>query len=248
MHHKYDLVLAANRDEFYSRPARPLSFWKENADILAGQDLCGKGTWLGVNRSGRFAAVTNYREPQVKKANAPSRGMLVREFLSCKVSPQEYIDSIKPVSHRYNGFNLLLGDQSGIFYFSNRAYGSMKLMPGIYGLSNHLLDTAWPKVKRGKEALRKLITEAHPISIPSLFAILSDRFCPPDHELPDTGVGVEWERTLSPPFVSSPNYGTRSSSVLLIDSSGKVLFIERTYVPGTKWIEVSDIRKFRFQI
>ena len=230
-HPRYRLVLAANRDEFYGRPTAPVHFWDGAPDLLAGRDLKGGGTWLGVTRSGRFAAITNYREPDFHEKDAPSRGALVTDFLRGQDDPAVYLEKLAFSAARYNGFNLIVGDMDALGYFSNREGTVRMLAPGVYGLSNHLLDTPWPKVERGKAFL-----EAHlrgeDVDDAALLDALNDPAQAPDDALPDTGVGLAWEQALSPLFIRSPDYGTRSSSVLLISHDGEVTFAERTFEAG----------------
>ncbi|MCX5821078.1 MAG: NRDE family protein [Deltaproteobacteria bacterium] len=226
MHENFPLVLAANRDEFYERPSAPAAFWEDAPDLLAGRDLREGGTWLGITRKGRLAAITNYRDPASLKIGAPSRGRLVSDYLRGRGIPEVYLRRIAPDADRFNGFNLLVGDPDDLFCFSNRG-ARERLDPGIYGLSNRLLDTPWPKVERGKTALSALLKEG--LSPETLFALLTDRTRPPDDRLPDTGVGLAWERILSPLFIENPVYGTRSSTILLIDRRGGVTFAERVF-------------------
>jgi uncharacterized protein with NRDE domain len=228
IHENFPLVLAANRDEFYERPSAPAAFWEDAPDLLAGRDLREGGTWLGITRKGRLAALTNYRDPASLKIGAPSRGRLVGDYLRGRENPEGYLRRIAPDADRFNGFNLLVGDPGDLFCFSNRGVRE-RLDPGIYGLSNRLLDTPWPKVERGKTALMDLLAEKQGPSPETLFALLTDRTRPPDNRLPDTGVGLAWERILSPLFIESPVYGTRSSTVLLIDRRGGVTFAERVF-------------------
>ncbi len=232
-HSRYPLILAANRDEFYERPSAPVTFWDDVPDILAGRDMKEGGTWLGITRKGRIAAVTNYRDPASIKDGAPSRGWLVRDYLSGTVDPATYLEKIARRADRYNAFNLIAGDASRLFYFSNRDVSSrvrvMELTPGLYGLSNHLLDTSWPKVERGKTAFGSLLAGKEKPDPEEIFSILSDRSRPDDDRLPDTGVGLEWERILSAMFIVSPVYGTRSSTVLMIDRKNRVILTERVY-------------------
>lgn len=230
VHPAYRLIVAANRDEYYDRPAKPLDFWEDNSEILAGRDMIGMGTWMGISRSGRFAAITNYRDPRSQKSDAPSRGLLVSRFLSGNLSPKHYLESVRKSGHEYNGFNLLIGDRSDLLYYSNRENEILQITPGIYGLSNHLLDSPWHKVEKGKAALKQVFAETE-IDSDAIFHILGDREYPPDDKLPDTGVGIAWERLLSPIFVASKTYGTRSSSVLLIKKTNEVFFEERSFIP-----------------
>lgn len=228
MHQNFPLVLAANRDEFYERPSAPADFWDDAPDLLAGRDLRDGGTWLGITRGGRVAALTNYRDPASLKIRAPSRGMLVSDYLRGRENPGAYLGRIAPEADRFNGFNLLVGDPDELFCFSNRGAREL-LQPGIYGLSNRLLDTPWPKVVQGKRVLKALLQGEKGLPPEALFALLADRTRSPEGRLPDTGVGLEWERLLSPLFIESPAYGTRSSTVLLIDRNGSVTFIERVF-------------------
>lgn len=231
-HPEYWLVFAGNRDEFYDRPTKSLSLWNNGADILAGRDLKANGTWLGITKTGKFAAITNYRDPAndlLSYEDVPSRGNLVSEFLSGKKSAKKYLEYIETMGYRYKGFNLVLGDRDGFYYFSNRKEGIQLIKPGLYGLSNHLLNTPWPKVKKGLARFKELHKHKNEINTEDLFTMLKDRTRPPDVELPDTGVGLDRERLLSSMFIHSNNYGTRSSSVILFKTNGQVTFIERTY-------------------
>ena len=251
-HPNYHLVVAANRDEYYSRPTHPLSFWVQTPEILAGQDLQGQGTWLGITRSGRFAAVTNYREPHKNGLDSPSRGFLIRRFLEDTSDPETYLKKIDSEKHVYDGFNMLAGDQTALYYLSNRNSGNptgvLKLESGIYGLSNRLLDTPWPKVKKGKSVLKTLLNDALGVQVESIFKLLSDRSHPPDNDMPDTGVGLVWERILSPLFIISDYYGTRSSSVVLVEKMGKVTFVERTFVADASGVKSFSTCEYTFQI
>ncbi|MHB8138963.1 MAG: NRDE family protein [Smithellaceae bacterium] len=228
VHPAYRLILAANRDEFYERPSAPADFWSRDPKILAGLDLKEKGTWLGVTRTGKFAAITNYRDPASWKAQAPTRGKLVSRYLTGSNDPEKYLKSISKKVHVYNGFNILLGDANNLFAYSNRGQ-IQKLSAGIHGLSNRLLDTPWPKVKRGKNLLKAALEKKGNELEEALFALLADRHMPPGSQLPKTGVGLEWERILSPIFITSPVYGTRSSTVLLIGKNRRVKFVEKVY-------------------
>jgi uncharacterized protein with NRDE domain len=230
-HPRYPLVVAANRDEFYLRPSAPADFWEEHPEVLAGRDLEGGGTWLGISRSGRFAAVTNYREPGKARMGAPSRGKLVSEFLLREDTPMEYLRRVSAHGSEYNGFNLLVRDESEFCWYSNRADGPRELSPGVYALSNHLLDTSWPKVARGKAGFESILAKKV-LNENGLLDLLADRTAALEEELPDTGVGPDLERVLSPIFISSENYGTRSSTVVCLEDGGRVRFVERSYGAG----------------
>jgi uncharacterized protein with NRDE domain len=234
VHPKYRLILAANRDEFYDRPTLPMDFWQEHPDILGGRDLRAGGTWLGVTRSGRIAAITNYREPGGARPEAPSRGGLISSFLSGFSSAGAYLEAVSDMGQAYSGFNLLVGDASGLWYFSNRGSGVQRLLPGWYGLSNHLLNTPWPKVENGIALLKAAVQDSDPVDMASIFQLLKNRDVPPDEKLPDTGFGREWERILSPLFIRSPLYGTRSSTVVLIMRNGRATVAEFTHMPGVE--------------
>ncbi len=228
IHPRYRLILAANRDEFYARPSAAAAFWDDAPNLLAGRDLQDGGTWLGITRRGRFAALTNYRDPASLRAEAPSRGRLVGDYLRGRAAPADYLDEIRSGAHAYNGFNLLVGDAHSLHWFSNRGR-SVSLSPGLYGLSNHLLDTPWPKVERGKAGLAALLDRGGDPEAEDMLTLLADRTRPADADLPDTGVGLEWERVLSSIFITSPVYGTRSSTVLKVGRNGDVAFWERNY-------------------
>jgi uncharacterized protein with NRDE domain len=228
VHPSYNLILAANRDEFYERPSSAADFWEDAPQVLAGLDLQEGGTWMGIDRAGRFAAITNYRDPASWKNNAPSRGELVSAYLCGNQSPEEYLDKVSRQGQLYNGYNLIVGDRRELFVYSNRG-GKQKLETGIYGLSNHLLNTPWPKVLRGKKLLKAALDKKGAELEDALFALLADSKIPADDKLPDTGIGLEWERMLSSIFIDSPVYGTRSSTILLIGKNGRVKFVEKVY-------------------
>lgn len=228
-HPRYRLVLAANRDEFYDRPTEPVAFWVEAPQVLAGRDLQAGGTWLGITRMGRLAAITNFRDPARHRAEAPSRGLLISRYLTGNSSPEEYVKVLADSGRAYNGYNVLLGDSERLFYYSNREGAGRTLTPGIYGLSNNFLDTPWPKVRKGKDALSEIMNAGREIDPNDLFAVLADRAVPDDSELPDTGIGRDWERVLSTLFISSPGYGTRSSTVVTVDRRGGVELWERVF-------------------
>ena len=229
-HPKYRLVVAANRDEWFRRPTAPAAFWPDAPHVFAGRDLEGKGTWLGVTRDGRFAALTNFREPGSNRSDAPSRGTLVSEFLTSDLPTDEYLRSLRTKATRFNGFSLLVADAGSVCYFSNREGVVRELSAGVFGLSNHLLDSPWPKVSAGKARLAAHLEG--PVRAERLLEVLDDRVEAPDHALPHTGVGLEWERQLSPLRILAGEYGTRSSTVLLVSAGGEISFLERTFDPS----------------
>ncbi len=236
-HPVYPIIIAANRDEFYARPTSPASFWKDAPDLLAGRDLKDGGTWLGITRSGRVAAITNYRDPGTFKPDAPSRGGLVSSFLLGDESPEEYLLKVNHNIERYNGFNLILGAGGKFFSFASTTGAFCELKPGMHGLSNHLLDTPWPKVERGKRLLAIETSDYRDPCSDRIFDIMADGWRPEDRDLPKTGVTLEWERKLSSIFIGSDDYGTRSSTIILMNFKGEVSFIERTFSPGAAGYE-----------
>lgn len=240
-HPRYALVLAANRDEFYRRPSEPVHFWPDAPNILAGRDRLAGGTWLGLNRSGRLAALTNYRDPAAHRPDAPSRGALVSDFLRGEHSASDYLDDLATRSGQFNGFNLLVGEPGGLYYHSNHTDSTpRRLEPGLYGLSNALLGTPWPKVEHGRQRLAEALALDGAALVERLLALLADDRRPSDDALPDTGIGLERERALAPIFIATPDYGTRSSSVVLIDHHGRAELTERSYDDGGE-------RRFRVQ-
>jgi len=228
-HPRYRLILAGNRDEFHDRAAAPLNWWQDDARILAGRDLKASGTWLGVARSGRFGVVTNYRDLQAPVEAAPSRGNLVPRFLTGATSPKEFLDDLRGAAMRYSGFNLLVGGSRALYYYSNRGpKAPTALAPGVYGLSNHLLNTPWPKLTRTRERFSQLLGD-NEVTPESLFAILADREQAPVDNLPSTGLPNDWERVVSSPFIVNERYGTRCSSVLLVERNGRTTLHERRF-------------------
>jgi uncharacterized protein with NRDE domain len=230
-HPDHPLILLANRDEFYERPTAAASYWDDFPNIYGGCDLKGGGTWLGVTRSGRFAAVTNHRDPSAP-VGTRSRGNLVADFLKSDQPAKEYLASVEFQGKEYSGFNLLVGEigqRRELFYFSNCREGIRELSSGLYGLSNHLLDTAWPKVARGKLRFAELLRSSE-TSINSFFDILSDEALAADEDLPSTGIPYKAEKAVSAIFIKTPGYGTRSSTVLRFDKDLKWSFEERVFV------------------
>lgn len=248
VHPRYRLILAANRDEFYERPAMPLAYWHDYPDILAGRDLKLMGTWMGITRDGRFAALTNYRDPARVQKDSPSRGILVADFLKSGTEPREYLRQIGGQATRFNGFNLIVGDVNALYYASNRGEWFRHLAPGIYGLSNHLLDTPWPKVSLGLALFKRLVSEEHVSMNAELEGILTNRDLPPGDLLPDTGVGPDWERILAPIFVSSSSYGTRSSSILTIARNGHIVFRENIWKQARVPPQVVASKRIEFAV
>ena len=225
-HPRFELVIAANRDEFHARATRAAYWWPEG--VLAGRDEIGGGTWLGLTRRGRWSLITNFREGIPRDPNAPSRGELVIRALQDDAAPLACAAAIAREGARYHGFNLLLGERAVAAYTSNRASGAVALSSGLHGLSNHLLDTPWPKLVRSKERLAAWLALGID-AIDPLFELLADRAQADDTALPATGVSRQWERLLSSAFIVNPEYGTRCSTVLTIARDGAARFIEKSF-------------------
>jgi len=234
-HPQYKLILAANRDEYYDRPTIAAHWWEHHPDMLAGKDIKAGGTWLGVTKTGKLSALTNYRDPAAEEKETLSRGLLVRNFLAGKIGSEEYMIRLSEFADKYNGFNFLCGTIDKLHYFSNKGDGIYEVGPGIYGISNHLIDSLWPKVIKGKDFLKDLAGSDN-ISTEAIFSMLKETEIYPDNELPDTGVGIELERILSAVFIKSPDYGTRSSTVILVDNNNNCFFEERSFIPAQETI------------
>ena len=233
-HPKYKLILLANRDEFYSRATRKLKFWDTDGypDILAGKDLEAGGTWMGISKSGRWAALTNYRDPEWKLENPISRGKLVLNFLTSSNSIEQYVQVLNNEADKYLGYNILIGNSDQIIYFSNYDKSPKTIKKGLFGMSNALLDTPWPKLNKAKMLLKESVTKEY-IDKEHLFSLLHDDTEAPDNQLPNTGIPYKWEKAISPLFIKTNTYGTRSSSILLIDYLGNINFTERRFIHTT---------------
>ncbi len=227
--HPRRLVLVANRDEFYRRPTAQMTFWHENASLLAGKDLLHLGTWMGVTTHGRFAAITNYRGRETR-TRLRSRGHLPQQYLEGTESPMAFARQLTATADQYGGFNLLLGDNDTLVYYSNKSAQPPVCLPaGLYGLSNHLLDTPWPKVVKAKWQLASLLRDTPHPQTETLLTLLQDKRIALDHELPDTGVGREFERLLSAQFIHSPIYGTRATTALIVDKKTGIQVAEQSF-------------------
>ena len=234
-HPTYKLIVAANRDEFYNRKTAAAAYWEDHPELLGGRDLEACGTWMGITKSGRISMLTNYRDPLNINPNAPSRGNLVSDYLLSKEEPEQYLKRIEQNGKVYNGFNLLAGTVNGLYYYSNYKEGVDKIEPGFYGISNHLLETPWPKVVRGKEKMKPVLAQST-INPDDLFEVLYDNEIADDNKLPNTGLTIERERALSSMFIKTENYGSRCSTVVLVDHDNHVRFAERVY----------DLQTFQF--
>ncbi|WP_209122658.1 NRDE family protein [Alkalihalobacillus sp. BA299] len=242
-HPDYDLILAANRDEFFARPTKQADYWTDVPGLIAGKDLEQGGTWLGITQDGRFAALTNFREVR-EKQHERSRGELVLDFLNNNISSEEYLNKINEKRDEYLGFNLLCGSVDELYYYSNRQNGIERIEPGVHSVSNALLNTSWPKVERGKALVEETLKEDGNLVKRLLDGLTNDEKAEEQH-LPQTGVGVELEKHLSPMFIKMEGYGTRCSTVITISKSRQVTFCERTYLPGHEGYED---RLFQFSV
>ena len=228
-HRQYPLIVAANRDEFKERPAERAHFWADAPDVLAGRDLRAGGTGLGISRQGRFAAITDYRDMRRMQPKGPSRGALVREALEQGIAVNR--------TTAYAGFNLIYGPADKLRYHNNIDGRDEAITPGIHGLSNAFMDTPWPKVVSAKQRLEGLLDRTESELVDGLFALLADDGQAPDDLLPDTGLPLELERSASSIFIQGEGYGTRCSTVVLVDRTGNVYFKERAVPGGSAVVE-----------
>ncbi len=244
-HPKYQLVIAANRDEFHNRPALAAHYWEDAPHILGGRDLQAGGTWLGVNQDGGFANLTNYRDFRLpQKPDAPSRGKIVQDLLHPDTDHSEFLSRMPHEADKFAGFNILFGTPENAWYYSNISNQSSRLQAGVTGLSNHLLNTPWPKLVTSRQAVCNW-TKTGGARLGDLFAVMADQNRHPDELLPDTGIGMEFERKASAIFILDPVYGTRATTVIGIDLEGKVTYLERTFDPDGR---IRSENEFGFQI
>ncbi len=229
IHPDYPLIFAGNRDELHARPSAAAGFWEQSPRVLAGRDLQAGGTWLGITTEARFAVVTNYRSGLNPEKAERSRGELAADFLQASTPAHVYLQQVAKRAHAYGAFSLIVGDHDALWYFSNRGGAEPReVTPGIHGLSNHLLDTPWPKVTRSMAALKRLLERGN-LDDAVLFTLLAERIPAPEELLPDTGIGREHERQVSPVFVVNPVYGTRCSSLIVLHTNGEARFGERRF-------------------
>ncbi len=242
VHPEYPLIVAGNRDEFHARPTRDADWWQDRTGVLGGRDLEAGGSWLAINRQGRFAAVTNYRDRERPTGSKTSRGALISDFLESDIDPAGWLDSID--ADAYAGFNLLVADDKRLGYLSNRGGGLRELDPGIYGVANATLDTPWPKVVRTRQAFEALLSNGT-VETSELLGILGDRRLAEPEELSSGNLPLEDTHALSSPFVIAGEFGTRSSTVLLKRKDGDVLFTEARFDATG---ESAGLSEFRFEI
>ncbi|UAA40503.1 NRDE family protein [Paraneptunicella aestuarii] len=244
-HKDYPLIVAANRDEFYARPTAPSEFWSDNPNILAGRDIQAGGTWMGINRQGAFAGLTNIRAPHTFRAEAKSRGELVSQFLTAPPDNQTYLQQIRNSASYYNGYNLIFGRWNNLMVYNNHLDQVDQLETGFYGLSNAWLNSDWPKIETGVDGLKKVCQNMEKFDKDSLFSLLGNQIKAEDHLLPETGVAPELEKELSSIFIHLPNYGTRSSTLMYVDQNHHVHWHERSFDTGAK---ISQESQFSFPI
>lgn len=228
---EYPLVIAANRDEAYARDALPADWWQECPQVYGGRDAVAGGGWLALSTSGRYAAITNYRQGGARDTALRTRGELVRDYLCGEHELHGYVDAVHRRGSSYNGFSFLAGDRERLYFVSNRGNGISVVTPGVHGLSNHLLDEPWPKVVSGTRCLRDWLSFPEDVLAAHLYEYLADRTMAPDHLLPSTGVDMQRERELSAAFIADERYGTRASTVIIVHACGDVYFGERGFGP-----------------
>lgn len=231
-HAHYKLILAANRDEFYQRPTEQAHFWPDAPYLLAGRDGLKNGTWLGVTKEGRVGALTNIRDFSMDENDKKSRGAIVRDYLSSQEPPEVFLEKLSKEKDEYAGFNILVGGADDLYHYNNQLDEITRVTPGTHSLSNASLNTPWPKVVRGKKMLADYVASSESVKTDDLFSILEREEEAADSALPETGIGLEMERKLSASFIRTPEYGTRSSTVLLVDKEYNLTFKERTYENG----------------
>lgn len=231
-HPRYPLIVAANRDEAYARPALPAAPWTDHADVYGGRDLEAGGTWMALTRTGRFAALTNFRQGIGRDPGRRSRGEIVSGYLTGTVAAPDYLGPLRAHDDAYNGYSVLAGDLESLYFHSNRGNGVTAVAPGVHGLSNHLLDEPWPKVTAGMAVLASALALDRDAMLERLFAQLADRRQAPDPHLPSTGIDPQRERELSATFIAAERYGTRASTVIVVDAQGEAYLEERSFGPG----------------
>ncbi|MGQ8363809.1 NRDE family protein [Glaciecola sp. 1036] len=228
-HKDYPLIIAANRDEFHARPTLASHWWQPESHLLAGKDEMASGSWMGINRRGNIAAITNIRAPGRERPNAVTRGKLVIDYLQQSPDFETYSTQLAATKDSYNGYNLLFGSFNNLYVYNNFENAVQSLTTGVYGLSNAMLNTPWPKLDFGKQTLAEYCQSSSPLQKQHLFELLRNQTPAEDERLPKTGVPIEWERKLSSIFIKTDDYGTRSSTVLLVDQDKHVYWEEHSF-------------------
>ena len=246
VHPVYKLILAGNRDEFYKRPAVKAYFWDDMPEILGGRDSKAGGTWLGINRSGQFAAITNYRDIPRHDPDAKSRGHIITGYLNGTKSWSDYLEYLHQNNEKYNGYNLIAGDMDGMGHYSNYGNQVNVISPGVHGISNALLNTPWFKVDKAKNQFKHLLNSGS-VDDESLFSLLTDSEQAAKSELPQTGLEPEMEKAVSSIFIKTPDYGSRCSNLLYLKRDGTIRFVERSYHPQTSKAEYTEEFEFVVQ-
>jgi len=246
VHPEYKLILAGNRDEFYQRPAIKAQFWDDKPNILGGRDSQAGGTWLAINRDGRFAAITNYRDIPRHDPDAKSRGHIITDYLTGTLNPVDYLHHLHFNREVYNGYNLITGDMNSIAHYSNYEKKVNVISPGVYGISNALMNTPWFKVDKAKNNFDRLLKTGS-VDDESLFSILTDSERAAMSDLPQTGLEPEMEHAVSSVFIKTPDYGSRCSTLLYLKRDGTVRFVERSYDPQTSEPEYTEEFEFSVQ-
>ena len=241
----YPFILAGNRDEFYERPTKPAHIWQTDPRMIAGKDEKAGGTWLGFTETGRFAAITNYRDMNNLKEDAPTRGKIVTDFLLSEKDVLTFLEGLKQQSHLYNGFNLIAGTFDQLYYLSNQKEEIEKIEPGVHVISNAFLNTPWPKSRWAKKRFENIINYSG-FDEGELFKLLLNTRRYPKDELPKTGLPDEMEQAVSSVFIITEEYGTRSSSIVAVDENSKAEIIEQTYRQGS--IEVENVKRYSIQL
>ncbi len=236
-HPEYPFILAANRDEFHARPSEDAHWWSDRQGVLGGRDLQAGGTWLAVSREGRLATVTNFRDAKPPEPGLLSRGHLVTGFLDGTLHPDDYLDRID--EDAYAGFNLIVAERDDVAYLSNREDGKRRLTPGVYGLSNALLDGPWEKVERSKQRLRDLVRSGD-FNVKALLRLMGDRERGPAEEVERGRLEFDTAHAITAPFIVLPEYGTRCTTVVLVDSENRWRFFERRFDPDGRQTGESD--------
>jgi len=245
IHRDYPLIIASNRDEYYERRSIPAEFWHEYPDLLAGRDIRGEGTWLGLTKNGKIGLLTNYRDPKIYKDFAPSRGKIILSYLTGNNDLKSFLDVLDQSRSVYNPFNLIAGRFDSLYYYSNVNGIIEELKPGVHGLCNHFLNTPWPKVIKTKQGLKRIIEGNEVIKVDNLLELMEDTAQANVDNLPDTGIGMHFEKILSSIFIKTDVYGTKSTTVIFIHQNKEINFYEKSFIdrhdPGT-------ISNFKFKL